>query len=462
MSHSTAFNSLPIELNKAIVHELDADKDIATYRLICRATNDAIDADKLSFWRAKYREKYAFKEGVPNNQLQRKYQRRSRLLRRGVRYDFFRGHKKHELAAIEILRELIVGMYSGQIETDEHGRPRCKNQTHLLNFIVNSRILMSARRAPQPSPGEPDWVHPTLAAVKLICAHFLFELEGAEHRIFALEESQHAVYQPTNRARLYGGPANTTVNMSWILHSMNFFRHHMMNEEAQTLYENISELPVTQKPSIWQERLQQGTRPLSRHWKGTYAFLDNPEIQKFRSQVPGTGVYIDKNIDEGKIQSLELDFKTQGGELPWPAVFEQRLNSLGHATAKPGINPQCRTANTRTGVKNIQFEGHGEDLDDEFNAIGWLNPLPPQAGIPGWQRITFMKHFMEDFDQLDQDNLWAYEGVVLPGGRIILGRWWYASEQVDFNNDYNGPFIWWAIDPDPEDEDESQSETEEE
>jgi hypothetical protein len=43
-----------------------------------------------------------------------------------------------------------------------------------------------------------------------------------------------------------------------------------------------------------------------------------------------------------------------------------------------------------------------------------------------------MKHFMDDFDQVEQDNLWAYEGVVLPGGRIILGRWWFASEHVDF------------------------------
>lgn len=77
--------------------------------------------------------------------------------------------------------------------------------------------------------------------------------------------------------------------------------------------------------------------------------------------------------------------------------------------------------------------GRGEDLDDDFNAIGWLNPLPPQEGIPGWQRITFMKHFMEDLDEVDQDNLWAYEGVVLPGGRIILGRWWLASGQVNLN-----------------------------
>jgi hypothetical protein len=62
-------------------------------------------------------------------------------------------------------------------------------------------------------------------------------------------------------------------------------------------------------------------------------------------------------------------------------------------------------------------------------ALGWLNPLPPQGGIPGWQRITFMKHFSQDYEHPNEDNLWAYEGVVLPGGRIILGRWWFASEQ---------------------------------
>jgi hypothetical protein len=62
-------------------------------------------------------------------------------------------------------------------------------------------------------------------------------------------------------------------------------------------------------------------------------------------------------------------------------------------------------------------------------ALGWLNTLPPQGGIPGWQRITFMKHFTQDYDHPNEDNLWAYEGVVLPGGRIILGRWWFASEQ---------------------------------
>jgi hypothetical protein len=44
-----------------------------------------------------------------------------------------------------------------------------------------------------------------------------------------------------------------------------------------------------------------------------------------------------------------------------------------------------------------------------------------------------MKHFMEDYDTLD-DDLWAYEGVVLPGGRTMLGRWWYATERPDAEN----------------------------
>lgn len=81
----------------------------------------------------------------------------------------------------------------------------------------------------------------------------------------------------------------------------------------------------------------------------------------------------------------------------------------------------------------MQFTGTGTDLEDDFQALGWLNALPDQCGIPGWMRITFMKHFLEDLDDVDSDNLWAYEGAVLPGGRIIVGRWWFASETVDFD-----------------------------
>jgi hypothetical protein len=117
----------------------------------------------------------------------------------------------------------------------------------------------------------------------------------------------------------------------------------------------------------------------------------------------------------------------QGAQEQWPQKFESRLHSR-RSTAPVPTHSRPDPAQ-----KDIQFTGSGIDLEDDFNAIGWVNALPDQYGIPGWQRITFMKHFMDDFDSDDEDNLWAYEGVVLPGGRVILGRWWYASENVDFS-----------------------------
>ncbi|CAG5156861.1 uncharacterized protein ALTATR162_LOCUS4654 [Alternaria atra] len=455
-STATAFNSLPIELNKAIGHELEDDKDIAIYRLVCHATNDAIDADRLSFWRAKYREKYDFKDCLTNLQLRRIYQRRSKQLRRGINYPFFHGDRQGERQVVNMLKDMIVESFQGATQVDEHGRLRCKNYAHILNFILKSRLLNNDRRAPNAPPAVLMHINDGLAAVKLVCSQFVFNLEGLEHNVFAFEESQHAVYLSAAAAPLFTKD-HTKLNLGWMLHAMNFFRHHMMNKNARTLFDKIEELDATQKPSAWREQLENGAQPLSRYWKGTYSFLDNSEVQKLRRQGPGKQVYIDKNVDEGKIQSLELAFAqdsvlTDGRQLPWPPVFEDRLHSLENDTTEQGIKTQGRSAAKPT-TSSIQFEGKGEDLEDKYMALGWLNTLPPQGGIPGWQRITFMKHFTQDYDHPNEDNLWAYEGVVLPGGRIILGRWWFASEQGHPSLEYNGPFILWAIDePDLEDD----------
>jgi hypothetical protein len=142
-----------------------------------------------------------------------------------------------------------------------------------------------------------------------MCSHFLFELESAKHNVFAVEESQRVVYMATNTALIYKGPTQTLVNMEWVLHCLHFFRHHMMNEEVATLYEAMSELSPRQKPSAWQEPLRKGSYPLSSYWKGTYAFLDPPEIKKLRKLSPdqvGDEYFCDKNIDEGKIQVYGL------------------------------------------------------------------------------------------------------------------------------------------------------------
>lgn len=96
------------KMNQKIALYLDTDRDIASYRLVCRGTNDAIDGDFLSFWRKVFRWKYAVMEGSTNEDLKQAYQQRSLYLRLGQCYDFFRGHKSREKNVMQILRDLIV------------------------------------------------------------------------------------------------------------------------------------------------------------------------------------------------------------------------------------------------------------------------------------------------------------------------------------------------------------------
>jgi hypothetical protein len=316
---------------------------------------------------------------------------------------------------------------------------RSKNQQVLAEYIRTSKFLVNDRRPPRPSDKERNEVSPLLAAVKLMCVPLLFELEGIKHHVFGVEELQRAVYAPTNAAPLYRGLEGTTLNLAWVLQCLEFFRHHMTNQEVATLVDAMDELPPDQRPTAWREPLRTGAYKLGRHWKGTYSYLSPNETRKIRSlgaDDVAESYFTDMNVDEGRIQSLELDFVDKGGALPWPPVFEAHLRSLRGAKPKTlPLKTQGRSCIQEGGSpNNLQFYGAGADGDDEFQATGWVNGLPAQEGIPGWQRITFMKHFGRDEAEWDEENLWAYEGVVLPGGRIILGRWWFANaEGVDYD-----------------------------
>ena len=54
---------------------------------------------------------------------------------------------------------------------------------------------------------------------------------------------------------------------------------------------------------------------------------------------------------------------------------------------------------------------------------------------------------MQDQDiatEFDEVELWAYEGVVLPGGMIMLGRWWSVAD-TDRRRECTGPWIFWNV-----------------
>ena len=52
--------------------------------------------------------------------------------------------------------------------------------------------------------------------------------------------------------------------------------------------------------------------------------------------------------------------------------------------------------------------------------------------------------FEFDDDVNINNGCWAYEGVVLPGGMIMLGRWWSPMDDMEERH-CMGPFIFWNV-----------------
>ena len=66
------------------------------------------------------------------------------------------------------------------------------------------------------------------------------------------------------------------------------------------------------------------------------------------------------------------------------------------------------------------------------------NPFTPPADDEDNDDIEF------DEDVGIDGSCWCYDGVVLPGGMIMVGRWW---SPIDDSEDMEcvGPFIFWNV-----------------
>jgi hypothetical protein len=135
----------------------------------------------------------------------------------------------------------------------------------------------------------------------------------------------------------------------------------------------------------------------------------------------------------------------------WPEKWEHIVNSDPFSQ----INAQkTKRSSPRGKTKEIkkpqvkQFWGTCRGKSGHF--FGRTHAMTPQQGIHGFQRLTMIKFYTkcdENGEQTyDPDQVWAFEGCVLPGGRIIVGRWWDSTSDPNEVTTQSGPFLWWNVD----------------
>ena len=280
----------------------------------------------------------------------------------------------------------------------------------------------------------------------------ILSLEFDYAQSFSFPDSQLAAYGTKSDYPIFGGCNGLDVNMEWLLHNVNFWKYHMLRPAENTLYPSFSALAADKTPRFWRDQLVNGVSKLGTYWKGSYAYIEREEIDDLRAS-NGGNIDIQDQFNGDEAQSMFQDMRLEWIEpdrATWPQIFEDHLNSLQIPASKARTRAQHRSATPEAIAgfrhQNFQFCGEGCDDSESFLAQGWLNAVPPQEDIPGWQRMTMMKYFEDPVTgRIDEDALWAYEGVVLPGGQIIMGRWWSTGDGTD-EDMYSGPFILWCVD----------------
>lgn len=123
------------------------------------------------------------------------------------------------------------------------------------------------------------------------------------------------------------------------------------------------------------------------------------------------------------------------------------------------IIPLRNDPNTsRTYFRGTQSTLNGDPADNPV--FGFTESIAhPYGGFPGWTRICFaiceqsdnisdeqdeMAMVVDADDGSDDNYHWVhgYEGVILPGGRIMLGRW---MDLKNMDASGRGPFIFWDL-----------------
>lgn len=87
-----------------------SDKDVASFRLICRATNDAVDGDYDRFWFLRWRQHFDVPIGAhPGGHIQTKYAYQTRMSRMPKKMKFYAGATVKEKEYLEAIKAIIIG-----------------------------------------------------------------------------------------------------------------------------------------------------------------------------------------------------------------------------------------------------------------------------------------------------------------------------------------------------------------
>ncbi|KAF4549429.1 Hypothetical protein D9617_21g096500 [Elsinoe fawcettii] len=465
LGYATRSNVIPLIL-WAIALEIENEEDLRSFASAHPRFWVSMNREELSFWRMRFEALFdkidPFGNNDPffiNQSLRRTYQQRTKVLNQHTDFGSYRGlHLQTKEEVLTVLKDLIIGNYIPTIKRyleaklivlteSNFTNGYSKNMQALTDYTKRENILRTIFHRTSPSSKRYFTIVVVLFHLSTFQRSYIpSHLYTAEYRtrydntVFQFKTSQLAVYACSDDQTLT--LRNGDVNFIYLAHMTNFFKDHIGRASNGTLYESYRNLDQLEKPRGWQHSLQRGTRALGRHWKGTLAYVLPAELSTLRMDEVlrlNQGVYDRFTGDDNQQEFMDYHFKTitNDNDIFWPDMFDgiQGLYIVGFDTADThGIDAPI----------HLLCTGPRSD-GPAFEARGWIQSLPAQSNIEGWQRLAMVSFKRDDNGAADLSKIWAYEAIVLPGEQVMMGRWWDPSTGTN-DGQYSGPFLWWNTD----------------
>lgn len=150
---------------------------------------------------------------------------------------------------------------------------------------------------------------------------------------------------------------------------------------------------------------------------------------------------------------VQADAFPSGKEPEDPTVELHRYQSLGYGPSLREFRTNgtgARAWNRHHDPENLVQQNAEEREEFRLDNAAWkqrLNSRSEERLEPPYHPTRLQRDMPKPSRKLDDDDdgsLFAYEGIVLPGRNVMMGRWWVIEDE-DGDRLRCGPFIYWNV-----------------
>ncbi|KAI1910943.1 hypothetical protein LOZ12_004164 [Ophidiomyces ophidiicola] len=428
---------LPREIVQEIACYLIDDKDLVSLIKTCKYFAETLSPPGSGIWRELFLEKYDPPPPDKSSlEIKREYQFRHIILSKAV--NFGNGEGERESLWLQCMSTLMNESFRWYAEEwfqdaiFSHNLHVIQQNVENNDFLHRPTVGYNLREPVKPSE--------SFLAIQICLTHLALRLDSPFRSSRKDYDISIAYGIGTGRRRLalFQGEY---FDLEQLLHIRNFWKHHLTSREEYTF--NSAFRWYELRPHPWDVNFERRLI-VGPSWGGYYSCI-HPYMGK-EDLIDRQGC-ADFSTHWDKIPFVRLDLECPLKDQFWPSLFAKAFPAL-----------PCVTTFNRHYIYGRQYIA-GEE-DDYYCITGMVEYLPGrQGGFPEWRRVCFVifeptEEEQELRQELGRGEKWepqswddfewasGYEGVLIPGGRIMLGRWKDMLSTCEWEG---GPFLLWEI-----------------